>query len=225
MREATAADVTRTDVARLYDAIGSAFDAKRSRPWDAVVDFVEERASGALALDLGCGNGRHLPALADRFERVLAMDLSRGMLEIARANAAREGIDASLACVQGDASDIPVAGATVDALVYVAALHHLPSPELRLRSLREIDRVLTGDGVGLIGVWAIDHDYFDGSRELIRANDHDVYVPWQAADGVRDRYYHVYDEAGFRDLLSRSPLDVERVALIDGNYYAVVRGA
>ncbi|MDY7081057.1 MAG: SAM-dependent methyltransferase, partial [Halobacteria archaeon] len=60
----------------------------------------------------------------------------------------------------------------------------------------------------------------------IRANEHDVYIPWKSGGGGAneeyDRYYHIYDCDGFESLLSESSLEVENVELSHGNYYAYV---
>lgn len=56
---------------------------------------------GASILDMGCGTGRHAVELAKRGYRVTGVDISEGMLEVARKKAETEG--ASVRWVQADA--------------------------------------------------------------------------------------------------------------------------
>lgn len=72
----------------------------------AEVDFLVEElklSAGVSVLDVGCGTGRHAIELARRGMRVTGIDLSSGMLEQARNNADRAGVEVTL--LQRDATD------------------------------------------------------------------------------------------------------------------------
>jgi len=58
---------------------------------------------GSSFLDIGCGTGRHAIELARRGFKVTGVDFSEGMLSIARAKAAREGVEVEF--VHADATD------------------------------------------------------------------------------------------------------------------------
>ena len=193
-----------------FDAIADSFDETRREPWDDVRDFVEER-EGTVALDLGCGNGRHLDLLRDRFDTVVGMDFSLSMLRLC------DG-----AVVRGDLTRLPFADLCADCVLCIAALHHLPSHEGRLNALDEIARVLRPEGDALVSVWAIEHPKFDGERDEIRASGGDVYVPWKRGDEERDRYYHIHERDEFEALVAESSLEGD-VWESDGNYYARLR--
>ena len=60
-------------------------------------------ARGAAILDVGCGTGRHCVELAKRGYRVTGVDVSEGMLNVARAKAAVDGLD--VAFIHADAKD------------------------------------------------------------------------------------------------------------------------
>ena len=133
-------DRTRADVRETYDRIGEHFSKTRAYAWPEVESFVENSERGELALDIGCGNGRHVETLQQRAGRVLGVDVSRSLLDTARERVPDAGL------LLGDASRLPIASGRVDLAVYVATLHHLPSKEARIASLDELARVLDPDG-------------------------------------------------------------------------------
>jgi len=72
----------------------------------AEVDFILKLyplPKGSSVLDVGCGTGRHAIEFARRGYRVTALDLSPGMLEVGKRNAARSGVEVQW--VQADATD------------------------------------------------------------------------------------------------------------------------
>lgn len=200
----------------VYDEKAETFVGSRGGAWSYVEEFLRDRR-GSKAVDLGCGGGRHLPLL-EGFDRVVAADFSREMLEKARDSLRDSAADVDAGFVEADVEHLPFASRSFDLALYVAGLHHLPSRDSRLRSLRELHRVLADDGVGLLSVWSIEHPRFEGQREEIRGSDGDFYVPI----GGRKRFYHVYERRELRRELDRSPLEVASLEMVDGNYYAVV---
>jgi ubiquinone/menaquinone biosynthesis C-methylase UbiE len=85
------------------------------------------------ALDVGCGSGAFSRLLARRSERVLALDLSPRMIEIARERSrAHPNID----FVVGDATAWAFPAARFDCIGSIATLHHLPA-ETTLARMRD----------------------------------------------------------------------------------------
>jgi ubiquinone/menaquinone biosynthesis C-methylase UbiE len=206
---ATAAGVRDT-----YDRIAAHFSATRAHPWPQITGFLDGR-SGEVGLDLGCGNGRHVEPLAARCARVVGVDLSRTLLEVAVERASDRGVAAEW--VQGDAERLPVSSDAVDLGVYVAALHHLPSRAARRQSLDELARVLAPGGAALVSVWSTTHDRFDAEEGF------DTTVDWTLPDGETvPRYYHIYDPAEFAADLAASDLAVAARFTDRGNCFAVV---
>lgn len=98
-------------------------------------------------VDLAGGTGRGLRAV-ERISAIdgrpldvdgIVLDAARGMLDRARA--------AGHATIEGDATRVPLAAGSIDAVVIVDAFHHLPD---RDAVLAEIERVLAPGGVLVI---------------------------------------------------------------------------
>jgi ubiquinone/menaquinone biosynthesis C-methylase UbiE len=207
--------VDRPDPRATYDRIAEHFAATRAHPWPEVKSFVVDADPVGLALDVGCGNGRHAEVLTTRAERVVALDASRGLLHTACERGAEAGFDARL--VQGDAAALPLRSDGVGLAVYVATLHHLRPRDRRVESLDELARVLGPGGRALVGVWSTTHDRFDAETGF------DTTVDWTLPDGETvPRYYHIYDPAEFDRDLAASGLAVHETFRSSGNCYAVV---
>jgi SAM-dependent methyltransferase len=101
----------------------------------------------ALALDVGCGTGAFARRLAERAERVIGLDLSPRMVEVARA---RAGNDRRLEFRVADLTEMDLGEGRYDCVSAIASLHHLPlEPTLRrfAASLRPGGRLLVLDVV------------------------------------------------------------------------------
>ena len=223
----------RDDVRATYDYIADHFAETREYAWPEVEAFLAEQSHVSVALDLGCGNGRHAELLAERADRVVGVDVSRGLLDTARERAAERGFDPDL--VQADAARLPIRDATVGLAVYVATLHHLPSREARVESLNDLARVLTAEGTALVSAWSTAHDRFD--REAKRASDSragdarernegfDTTVDWTLPGGETvERFYHIYSPEEFEADVAESALEMVEFEISSGNCYGVVHG-
>ncbi|WP_135826926.1 class I SAM-dependent methyltransferase [Halorussus ruber] len=226
----------RSDVQATYDYIADHFAKTREYAWPEVEEFVADHSNAEtvpVALDLGCGNGRHAELLADHADRVVAADVSRGLLDTARERAAERGFDLDL--VQADAARLPLWDATVDLAVYVATLHHLPTREARVESLNELARLLTTEGRALVSAWSTAHDRFDSEARSASENrageardgeeGFDTEVDWTLPGGERvERFYHIYSPAEFEADVAESDLELVEFEISSGNCYGTVRG-
>lgn len=91
-----------------------------------------------LVLDLGCGTGVMLDALAARFHNIVGLDLSMEMMAGIKANP-----DASIHLVQGDMEAIPFGDASFDRVVCRSILHHTTFEE---KTLKDVFRILKPGG-------------------------------------------------------------------------------
>jgi SAM-dependent methyltransferase len=104
---------------------------------------------GGTCVEVGCGPGRMTGALAERFDRVVAVDVSPAMLERARAAVAAPNVE--FRAVSGDRLD-GVEDGLADTLVCYLVLQHLPSAAVVRSHLRELARVLAPTGEAFVQV-------------------------------------------------------------------------
>jgi ubiquinone/menaquinone biosynthesis C-methylase UbiE len=104
----------------------------------------EPLPQGGSLLDVGCGQGKSFRLLRDAFQpvRVLGLDADPRSIELSRAEAVREGINAEL--FTADCAQIPLPDASVDIVFCHQTFHHLVEQE---RALAEFWRVLKPGGL------------------------------------------------------------------------------
>lgn len=93
-------------------------------------------------LDVGAGTGANLPHYSrDRVERLVLLDVGRGMLARAGRRAVEEGWQVELR--EASAEQLPFPDATFDTVVFTYSLCTIPDPAA---ALREAHRVLSPGG-------------------------------------------------------------------------------
>jgi SAM-dependent methyltransferase len=139
---------------RYHDGAAAHYDAKWGINWGAVgahqVLLKTRKALGAKAatfypraLEIGAGTGYFSLHLlrAGMVGEATCTDISPGMLETLRANAAALGLNVeTVAC---DAEELPFEDSCFELVMGHAVLHHLPD---LARAFREFERVLTPGG-------------------------------------------------------------------------------
>ncbi|HLL57956.1 MAG TPA: class I SAM-dependent methyltransferase [Rubrobacteraceae bacterium] len=142
----TAGDDTER-VRRHYDRNAGSYD-QLIDPFERVLfgggrEWVCSRAQGEV-LEIAAGTGRNLPFYPEGV-RLTAVELSPGMLEIARRRAQELGVQAELRV--GDAHDLPFPDASFDTVVATLALCTIPDDR---RAVAEAARVLRPGGLLLL---------------------------------------------------------------------------
>ncbi len=136
-----------------YDKIARLYD-----PWSrSVVEDVpfyldEARRSGGPVLELAVGTGRIAVPIAASGIPVVGVDLSEGMLQVARERA--QEIGAELDLRYGDMRDPPVEGTFPLVLVPFRSMLHMETDADRRAVLRAIKRHLAPDGRLIFDVFA-----------------------------------------------------------------------
>src|SRR5436853_1315348 len=101
---------------------------------------------GARWLDAACGPGLVARGLAARVGEVHGVDMTPAMVEVARREAAAEGIGNVVFSV-GDATALELADASFDGAVTRFSLHHIPLPG---RVVAELARVVRPGGAVVV---------------------------------------------------------------------------
>jgi SAM-dependent methyltransferase len=102
---------------------------------------------GGVCVEVGCGPGRMTGALAGRFDRVVAVDVSPAMLDLARAAVTAPNVE--FRAVSGERLD-GIDDGIADALVCYLVLQHLPSARVIRSYLAEFARVLAPRGEAFV---------------------------------------------------------------------------
>ena len=118
---------------------------------------------GRVVGDVGCGDGRYVDALRGAGANVLGIDLSVGMLA---------GVPAPPALVAADAQALPLTDASLDVVMMMHMLYHVPNPAT---AIAEAARVLRPDGKLLVAT--------NGRRHLAEMNE--LWLPLLDRVGLR----------------------------------------
>jgi SAM-dependent methyltransferase len=210
-------------------ALNRAFYATFARPFadsrsladpalTAILPYIPLRAR---VLDVGCGNGR-LALLLDR-ERpgvlYVGIDVVPELLEMARTRTADlKNITSQFHIVditQPNWSSV-IGSLSIDTVVCLAVLHHLPGFDLRARVLREMAGLLAPDGRVILSTWQflasprlrrkiVDWSEVGIASEALEPGDY-LLDWWRGRRGLR--YVHLLDEAEVERLAAASGLRV-----------------
>lgn len=129
--------MTRIDNRRYYDVFAETYERRRHFGYHAMVDemeteLVRPRAAEAELLEIGCGTGLILQRLSRYCRRAVGVDLSPGMLELAR----KRGLDV----VEGDATALPFGDESFDVVVSFKVLPHVQDLSTALSEAARVTR-------------------------------------------------------------------------------------
>jgi 2-polyprenyl-6-hydroxyphenyl methylase/3-demethylubiquinone-9 3-methyltransferase len=90
-------------------------------------------------LDLGCGNGHHLLALAPEIARGIGVDISPGMIELARARLRSSAGNPHLRFEVDDAETLTaIADQSIDLVICIGAFEHMLDKRAVLASIHRV---------------------------------------------------------------------------------------
>ena len=192
------------EIAETYDAVAEGYRFWRGRPWK-----ISRIAKGRIVLDLGsgpCVNGLYVAEINNAY--VICLDLSKSMAEISRENISTRRVFGD--SLVADILHIPLRSSSIDTIITIASLHHIPPEELE-NALREISRVIRGGGFLVATIWSWRQRRFllkilwSMIKSLFGLIDYPrrLYVSWRSRRGVYKRLYYLYDISEIRKTLLR----------------------
>ncbi len=145
-----------------FDQLAGRFgrDYVPGRSWKALAEMLLHLMPPMTIGDLGAGEGTLSQLLAQRAERVIAVDSSEKMVEVG-ARLARENGLANLEYRLGDLEAPPIEEGTLDLAIFSQSLHHALHPQAAVTAAR---RLLKPGG--RIAILDLKRHHFEEAREL-----------------------------------------------------------
>lgn len=153
----------RKDSARAYfDELAGRFgkDYVPGRSWKALAEALIKALNYRHVADLGAGEGTLSQLLAQRAEKVIAVDISPKMVDFAQKLAISNGLT-NLEFRLGDIEEPPIEESSIDLAILSQALHHAENPQ---RAIDSAFRILRPGG-RLIILDLLQHN-FSEARDL-----------------------------------------------------------
>ena len=130
------------------------------KSWKGLAKALLRLMPPMVIADLGSGEGAFALLLAERATKVIAVDTSAKMIEVAREQALRHGIE-NVEYRLGDMEEVPIEDGQVDLVFFSQLLHHALHPE---RAVQEAWRILAPGG--RIVILDLVKHRFEEAREL-----------------------------------------------------------
>jgi ubiquinone/menaquinone biosynthesis C-methylase UbiE len=234
------------EVRSTFDFISYEYDKLRGRIWEDLTEFTTKSLFSprpnrdSLTLDLACGNARHAIYFAEKNQiRSVAIDFSAQLLNLAKNRVKSSNLQRTVVLINGDASEIPLRQKSINNVLYIAAIHHLPTASERLKSMQEISRILGNRGRAVITVWRKWQRRF--APYFIKKHvKHplggkadgdlgDIYIPWKSGHGATSvsRFYHLFSKRELTKLISKGGFEIIKISksskkAAEGSYFAAI---
>ncbi|MFX1353947.1 MAG: class I SAM-dependent methyltransferase [Promethearchaeota archaeon] len=143
-----------------YNFIANDYDLKRKKPWKDFAFFISYLQHKnynffGYICDLGCANGRNLEIFNRFSEKLIGIDNSIKLLEIAKKRFTN--LDSSFKnlpqLILGDIRFIPIRPNAVHNFFSVATIHHIKSKSDRKDIIAQIHNILKLNGYCCITLW------------------------------------------------------------------------
>ncbi len=151
----------------LYRALGKQYEQEAAR----IDRIISERcrSGGNALLDVGCGTGRHIEALSDRYA-CEGLDVDRTMLDLARER--NPGVTFHL----GDMIGFNLANRFDAVICLFGSIGYAPNVQRLQQALQTFARHLRPGGVVIIEPWVRPEDWKDGQVNALFVDENDLKV-------------------------------------------------
>ena len=213
----------RNEVRETWNILADSWTNLRTKPLDEVLEFSKIVENGRV-LDIGCGNCRNLIPFIGRGVKCIGLDFSQGMIKQSKLFLKRRNLKASL--IIGDIENLPIKSESIENILCLATLHHVPTRESRIMSLSEIKRVGKKNCRILISVWKRYQKRFFWKLlvSFLKRHYGDVWVEWDYHGKIYKRFYHLYTRKELQDNIQKTELNIEKIWEDKrGNIWCLVR--
>jgi tRNA (uracil-5-)-methyltransferase TRM9 len=194
-------------VHNVYNQIAPDFDHTRYKTWPKVEAFLQSLSQDSVMVEVGCGNGKNLGVSPGKS---LGCDICPEFVEIAK----KKGYDVKCC----DALDLKYDDNYADAVISIAVIHHLATPERRIKAIQEMLRVLKPGGKMMIYVW---------DKQSFNLDNNEIFVGWKKTngDGINfKRYYHFFEKEELQEIcLKAGDCVIEDLYFDQENWCVVAR--
>ncbi len=170
-----------------------------SSPWYSWVRTAIGEVHGLRTLEVACGRGGFVRALARNGAQAFGLDFSMAAVQIGQQRSLQSEAESSAAFIQGDAHALPFPDNSFDILVSCETIEHLPSPEQGVREFHRVTRpggtlfLTTPNYLNLMGLYEVYSKFRHPNR-----------VPDQPFDRIQFFFqtHHLLKQAGWKILRS-----------------------
>lgn len=226
------AEQLKTIVYNNYQNIAANFSATRQQAfWPELRQLLQSLPLKGNLLDIGCGNGRLVDELKNRpLSSYTGSDLSEKLLEIAKKNHPTTAFHFPLNWQVGDLLTTPTQ--QYQTVCCIAALHHIPSRQLRQQAATNLAASLRDNGYLIVSVWDLYRQikywpklFFSFWAQFLGQLDYgDLLFHWgqQKTTGSL-RYYHAFTKKEAEQLLTATGLKLITYRHDNLNHYFVLQ--
>jgi SAM-dependent methyltransferase len=209
-----------------YNRFADSFSATRQRLQPGVKKILGSIRDDDSVLDLGCGNGHFLRELSRRGYKqpLLGVDFSLPLLRNAEPAPGVVFREVDLTQLSMNSEQLSVAGGW-SVITMFAALHHVPSNEIRLDILGTVRKLLKPDGKFILSNW----QFLNSEKLKARiqpwdrvglsnsdVDEGDYLLDWRSG-GEGLRYAHHFSVEELLGLAEQAGMSVRASYLSDGN--------
>jgi len=175
-----------------YQKHSESFDRSREYYWEGFKDALKYIKKGQKILDLGCGNARFYKFLKENNSEIeyLGVDSNEKFIKENKIKYPEANFE-----LKDIISNSPQTNEKFNIIVIFGVTHHLPKREFRKNWFKNLEQLLTENGILVISFWNFDKSKDDLNfipKEYIKEQG-DYFLGWKG-DYSSHRYCHDYNQ-------------------------------